>query len=295
MPLVVGAAIVLFARTGQMSQALRSRTRAVESVLLKRRLGMVWLGLTVLAAYRAIVFLMAPNAAPMADCLYVNAFLVPALLVAADAVLLSWVVVEMGRAVSYRFEWQPDDSVALVRLLPNAAVTCLLLNAGRYFLVFCAIWQAQFSTPNWPAPRWSVILSICTAAQLFGLAWIGLPAILALHLRGNLRSLLAKYLELLRRAGGQILGLTLLSVAATFLAVLPFYWIFGEMQAETWSLLGAASYGHYMTLLVGIIILATLVQLANQEPGVIEPDELRAVSIPIPLGSPALHQPEAPQ
>src|SRR5262249_55427542 len=90
------------------------------------------------------------------------------------------------------------------------------------------------------------------------------------------------YLELVRRVGGQIVGLSILSVFLIFLGVLPFYWIFGAMQRETWSLLGAASYGHYVTLIIGLIMLAAFTQLAHRELGTIEPEAPKPVSISVP-------------
>ncbi len=40
------------------------------------------------------------------------------------------------------------------------------------------------------------------------------------------------------------------------------------MQPETWSLIGAASYGHYATLLLGVVVLGGTTQLAAREIGV---------------------------
>jgi hypothetical protein len=277
MPLLIGACILLFARTGLFSQHLRSRTRAVESVQLKRRLGTIWISLMILIAYRAVVFIVAPDSAPMADCMYLNALLFPIMLLAADAVLMSWVLAEFGRSIRDHFDWKADDTVAFVRSIPAAAITCLLLNPGRYVLVTCAIWQAQFATPTWLATRWLPILWGCTISQVLGLTWLALPGILAIDRRPGIANKLKLLVDLARRAGGQLAGLTIVSVVLTFVAVYPFLWIFGTMQRETWSLLGAASYSHYASLLLGIILLSGFTQLAQQELGMQEAEAPKAV------------------
>jgi hypothetical protein len=287
MPLAIGACILLFTRTAAISDALRSRTRAAENLRLKRRLGMFWIALILLSTYRAAVFVVAPDTAPLADCLYINAFTIPLLALAADAILLSWLIVEYSRALNSHFDWHADDSVAFVRTIPGAVAACVLLNAGRYLLIFAALWHAQFATPNWPPSRWHGILFASALMQVQGLAWLALPSVLVVDRRRGLRNLFYSYLELVRRAGGQIVGLSIVSVVLSFVAVLPFYWIFGAMQRETWSLLGAASYGHYVSLLVGIVLLAGLTQLAHRELGMKEPEPPMAILLPPLVGQPA--------
>jgi hypothetical protein len=270
-PLMLGACVLLFARTAELAQHLRFKTRAVEAAALKRRIGTIWVGLIILAAYRALVFLVSAGNAPLADCAYVNTVAVPVLTLAADGLLLSWVLTEFGRGLMNHFDWEPDDSIAFVRSMPAAMLACALANPGRYVILACAIAEAQFNASStWPASRWAPILWGCTIAQVFGLAWFALPAVVAVSRRGRLLDVFRSYLALLRRAGGQVVGLTALAILLNLIVLFPFYWIFGTMQRETWSLLGAASYGHYATLLVGIILLAGTTQLAYQELGIEE-------------------------
>jgi hypothetical protein len=279
LPLLLVACFLLFARTAQFAQDLRARVRALESVQLKRRLGTIWIGLIVLISYRMIVFIVSRDVSPMADCMYINAIVYPALLLAADAVLLSWVLAEFGRALNDHFDWEPNDTVAFVRAIPASALACALINPGRYLLVTCAVWQAQFSPTSWPAARWNPILWTVTISQVLGLTWFALPGVLVVIRRGKVLYKFSAFLSLVRRAGGQIVGLTILSVVLTFLGLLPFYWMFGAMQSETWSLLGAASYGYYVTLLLGIVLLAGVAQLAYQELGLEEVEAPKAVLI----------------
>jgi len=293
LPLVLAACVLLFARTAEMAQHLRRKTRATENVGLKRRVGTIWVGLIILLAYRVLVFVVDPVAAPMADCMYINALILPALLLAADGLLLSWVLTEFGRGVLGHFDWEADDSVAFVRGIPAALFACACINPGRYVLLGCAIWEDQFSqTTIWPATRWAPILWGCTISQVIGLAWFALPAVLAVTRHSGLFAALRAFVTLLRQAGGKVIGLTVLAIVLNLLALLPFYWVFGSMQPETWSLLGAASYGHYATLLVGIILLAGTTQLAYQELGVAMdegpiPTLLKAPADPMaqPIGS----------
>ena len=283
MPLVLGACVLLFARTAELAQHLRIKTRAIENSRLKRRIGTIWIGLIILAAYRGLVFLVSPGNAPMADCMFINALAVPLLTLVADGILLSWVLTEFGRGLLNHFDWEPADSVAFTRSIPAAMLACGLANPGRYVILACAIAESQFNASStWPASRWAPIVWGCTIAQVLGLAWFALPAIVAVNRRGRLFDIFRAYVTLLRRAGGQVVGLTALAIVLNWLALLPFYWIFGTMQRETWSLVGAASYGHYATLIVGIILLAGTAQLAYQELG-IEQDQ---GPVPILLSTP---------
>lgn len=283
MALVLGACVLLFARTAELAQHLRFETRAVENVRLKRRIGTIWVGLIILAAYRMLVFLVNPADAPLADCMYINAVAMPVLTLLADGILLSWVLTEFGRGLLNHFDWESDDTVAFVRNIPAAMLACGLVNPGRYAIMAFAITEAQFNTSStWPASRWAPILWASTIAQVVGLAWFAFPAVVAVSRRGRLRDIFWAYLTLLRRAGGQVVGLTALAILLDWLALMPFYWIFGTMQRETWSLLGAASYGHYATLIVGIILLAGTTQLAYQELGI----EQEQGPIPILLSEP---------
>jgi len=269
-PLVAGACVLLFSRTATLAAHVTSRTRPIEGFSLKRRLGSVWVGLLMLASYRVVAFLATPATAPMADCMYLNALLIPLLMVLADATLLSWVLTEYGRAILWHVEWKSDDTAAFLRSLPSAGLACVLINPGRYVLTAIAIWEAQFtgSFLNWPASRWVPIVWIATIGQVFGLAWCAIPAVLAVTRTGSPSQMFRNFAELTRCAGGQVLGLTAIALTCNFLVTLPFYWIFGIMQQETWSLVGAASYGHYATLLSGIVLLAGFTELAHQILGV---------------------------
>ena len=271
MPLVLGICVLLFARTSELALHLRAKTRVIEQSRLKRRVGTIWVGLIILAAYRVLVFVVDPTHAPLADCMYINAVAMPVLMLAADGILLSWVLAEFGRGLLSHFDWQADDTLAFVRNIPAAMLICALANPGRYVLLACAIGEGQFSgLGTWPASRWGPILWGCSIAQVVGLAWFAFPGIVVVSRRGGLKGKFLAYVTLLRRAGGQIVGLTMFGVLLNFLVQWPVYWIFGMMQRETWSLLGAASYGHYASLLVGIVLLAGISQLAYRELGMEE-------------------------
>ena len=87
--------------------------------------------------------------------------------------------------------------------------------------------------------------------------------------------------------------MTALAVVLNVLAMLPLYWLFGSMQAEGWSLLGAASYGYYAQLLVNLAILAGVTELARQELGLT--DEPKYPPIVAELFADHRHNPVEPQ
>jgi hypothetical protein len=271
LPLVIAAGLMLFARTAEIAQHLRLKTRAMENVKLKRQLGTIWVALVVLIAYRVVGYTIDSPTAPMAGgCLFIDALALPIALLVADGLLLSWILTEYARGLCARFDWDASDTAAFARGIPASMIVCALANPGRYVVLACAMWEQQVSTPGtttWPAAKWGPILWASAVGQVLGIVWFALPAVLVVQRRGGLADKFYAYLTLLRRAGGRVVGLTVLAVLLNLLVMLPFYWVFGTMQPETWSLVGAASYGHYATLLLGLVLLAGVTQLAHQELG----------------------------
>jgi len=269
LPLLLGATLLLFGRTPEMGIHLRSMTRAMENIRLKRRLGTLWVALIILLAYRTVANVVDPMAGITSGCLVIDIIVLPVLLLMSDGLLLSWLLAEYGRAAREHFDWQADDTAAFVRGWPGAMLVCGLMNPGRYAVLLLAMWETQFRQPlRWPVTRWGPILWAAAIAQVIGLAWFALPAVLAVSRREGLKQKLAAFLLLFRRAGGQVVGLTALAVLLNVLVLWPFYWLFAFMQPETWSLIGAASYGHYATLLLGVVMLGGTTQLAAREIGV---------------------------
>lgn len=272
LPLAIIACLVLFARTAEISQHLRTKTRAMENVMLKRRVGTIWVAMIVLVAYRVIGFTMDPvttvTAPTASGCLYIDALLLPVALLVADGMLLSWVLAEYGRGVCGRFEWDSSDTAAFARGIPAAMCACGLANLGRYLALGFAMWEQQSNSPTkWSAKTWEPLILAASILQVIGLVWFAFPAVLAVERRGRLKDKFSSFVTLLRRAGGKVVGFTVLGLVLNMAVVVPFYWIFGKMQAETWSLVGAASYGHYATLLLGLVLLAGATQLAHLELG----------------------------
>lgn len=269
-PLLVGACLVLFARSDRVAQHLRGQLRAVEQVRLRRGMGTVWVGLVVLVGYRVVTFMTNPAAGPIGGCLWIDSLILPALMLAADALLLSWVLAEFGRSLRGHLDWQPDDTAAFVRGVPSVMWVCGLANLGRYIMLGLVMWEFQLSSPaspTFPASRWGPILWGVSLAQVFGLPCFALPGVLTVWRRGGLGHKLHGLIRLFRQAGGQVVGLIGLGLVLNVLVLAPFYFLFGSMQAEPWSLLGAASYGYYAQLLVSLVLLAGVTGLAHQELG----------------------------
>ena len=269
-PLLIGACLVLFARSDVVAQHLRGQLNAAENVRLRRRMGTVWVGLVVLVGYRVVTFLTNRAAGPIGGCIWIDSFILPVLVLAGDALLLSWVLAEFGRGLRRHLDWQRDDTAAFVRVVPSLVWVCGLANPGRYLILGLVMWEHQFSnpaTPTFPATRWSPILWSASLAQVCGLAWFALPGVLTVWRKGGLVHKLSGFIRLLRQAGGQVVGLIGLGVVLNMLALVPFYFLFGSMQAEPWSLVGAASYGYYAQLLVNLVLLAGVIELARQELG----------------------------
>ena len=164
----------------------------------------------------------------------------------------------------------------------------MLEEAGAVMLDF----QLQPGSA-WAGALWGPMLWGVAIAQLVGLVYIGLPAVLAVSREFRVRPLLATYLKLWQRAGGQLVGLIILAVLLRLALTVPTYWMFAAMQAESWSLLGAASYEHYLGIFLSLVVMAATTELAAKALGLEEQQPSRAVT-PDSGGSPSVQPVELP-
>jgi hypothetical protein len=289
LPVLAGAGFVLLVRAIALSDDLRRETRVWEASTLKQTLVAVWMCLLLTGIYRLVTFVWGPGNVALVGCLFIDSFLLPLAILAADGLMLSWVATEYGRAVRGHFEWRSTDTAACARGIRSGICFCLLINPGRYLLVGLLLWRYQLGNvaqfARWFGSHIEWLLGVSLVLQLVGLVWVVGPAVMAVRRTGLLRGM-AGCFRLYERAGGQVVGLAGVAATLIVLCTLPVYWAFGNMQPERWSLLGMSSYAYYATLLVNLCFLAALTRVAERALGIEDPQRPAAMLLE-PAAKPA--------
>ncbi len=222
--------------------------------------GAAWLYLL----YRLVGYLMPPADEPPGGCLVLEAVAVPLVMLAADGLLFGWVLQELRRA----WDAPPDgaesiDLVGSVSLWPRAMLACLLTIPARYvataaflawpYLKPMAGLQIQALEYTLLRGRGLIVLQ-AGALVLLPLAGVAAWPRLGL-LSGTLRLLRAEGARLVAVIGGAGLAIGATTALAT-IAVLA-------LPPQPWVLAASDSYAHYASLPLGLVLLATLIELAE--------------------------------
>lgn len=222
--------------------------------------GAAWLYLL----YRLAGYLMPPPDEPPGGCLVLEALVVPLLMLAADALLFGWILQELGRASTAPPEGADSlDLDGAVRLWPRALVACLVAIPARY--VATAAFLAWPYVQPWAGPA----IQSAAYALLRGRGLIGLQAVslVLLPLVGVAAwpglSLRGGTFRLIRTQGGRLVAVIAgAGLAAGVLSAIAYVAVLA-LPPQPWVLAAADSYAHYVSLPVGLLLLATLVDLAG--------------------------------
>ena len=267
-PLLVGASVVLFQySTDRWGSAVRPAWSVRRRSSRWATIG--WGSTALYALYRFVGAVTGNGDLPMGGCIVVEALVVPALMVLADAVLMAWVLVELRNAGLGDQEGDSLDVVGVTLVIPAAALGCLLAFPARY--VATSVWLivvhhlppylATLSTVTsylrWQS-GWGMVdlqaAAVTTVGLLGAVAWS----------RGTPGDALKGYLRLLAAEGGHLVAsLGLAGVAAGAVSALA-YMLVLSLPYSTWALAAADSYAHYGTLPVGLLLLAALVELGER-------------------------------
>jgi hypothetical protein len=222
-----------------------------------------WCAAALLILYRLVSIGTGYFELPLGGCLYVEPIVVPGLMMLCDGLLLAWLLVELRDAnhddpSAGRLE--PLDSVDLV---PGACWACLLAVPARYLAA--AVLLATYSLPPgtagaylaWQLGRGLTDVqgaALLTSGLAGAVAWGG--ASFGPALRG--------YARMLTKSGGRLVALFSLSGLAAGVLAGSAYVVMLALPAAPWTLNAADSYAHYLTLPIGLFLLAALVELGEQ-------------------------------
>jgi hypothetical protein len=221
--------------------------------------GSAWL----YAMYRFASLIAGEDGLPLGGCFVVEIAIVPLLMAMADGLVLAWILVELRNAGLSDDAGARIDVRGAAALWPAAVLACLLTLPARYLAA--GAWLFLQDLPGlaalarpvlvWLLLGWGIAVlqmgAWATTGLLGAAAWSG----------GRIGAALRGYDQLLRAEGGHLAGvLALTSLMAAGLSGLS-YGLVLSLPKQTWVLAAADSYAHYVTLPVGLLGLAALIEL----------------------------------
>jgi len=221
------------------------------------------------AIYRCVGRVMPTSGLPIGGCLGLEIVLIPFLMLVSDGLLLSWIVVELRDSdrVSGLDAQSYGNIEQAVDLCPAVTLACFMLLPARYVATLVLLLLLD-QVPAWVMTTgfgrfllWQLGPGL-VYVQAVGLIFAGTVGAAAWS-RGDLRSVVQGWLNLVREEGGHvvaILGIT--SVMAVLLAPIP-YLVLLLLPVQTWTLAAADSYSHYLSLPVGLFGLSSLLELGR--------------------------------
>ena len=237
-----------------------------------------WGGTWLYAMYRCATLVVDSEGLPLGSCLFVEAVIVPALMILADGLILAWILVELRKASLGEDDSTGFDMISALPLLPAAALACLLALPARY------VATADFLTlQNIPSLKsWMIVRTFLKGWGLVGLqggALVFMGFAGAVAWRGRTVGGACKgYWLLLRREGGHLTVALAMGGLASGAAAGLAYFIVLALPAQSWVLGAADSYAHYASLPFNLLLLAAVIELGGRalstpEPADSEPSE----------------------
>jgi hypothetical protein len=227
----------------------------------------IWGAGALYALYRAVGWGAGNGDLPLGGCLVVEAAFVPVMMVICDGFLLGWVLTELRNAGLDTTGEDRLDIRQAIALMPASALACVLAFPSRYVATF--VWLAVAYFPTWVGAtqlgayvRWQLGWGL-TDVQTIGLAMVGFAGVVAWS-RGTIRGSLVGFKRLLTAHGGHLVVVMAMAATAAALLAGPVYAILLLLPSQNWVLGAADSYAHYVTLPVGLWVLAAVVTLAER-------------------------------
>lgn len=228
---------------------------------------LVWGGAWLYVLYRLASLLPGPDlneeGLPLGGCLFVEALIIPGLMLIADGLLLAWVLIELRAADPGAVGADRVDVLGVLAMTPGAMLACVASLPARYLAT--GAWLALYDVQSLAATGlpvfvngWGLVVAQAAALPLGGLAGS------AAWSRGDVRATVIGTIRMARAEGGRLVAAMALAglVCGGFSALS--YLLVLALPAQPWVLSAADSYAHYATLPIGLVLLSALVELGGR-------------------------------
>ncbi len=221
-----------------------------------------------LILYRLVAIGTGQNDLPPGGCLMIEGAAIPVLMAVADGVLLGWVVAELRDAEFDGGDRDLLDPTEAVNLMPGSIVACLIAMPARYLAtaVMLVAWylpSAAGTTVIGTWMRWLLFGWGLADLQAIALVFTAVVGSLA-WCRGANWEMLSGSFRTVRENGGRLVAFFAIGGIASGAVSGMAYVALLSLPSGTWVLNAADSYAHYLTLPIGLWMVAGLVELAEQ-------------------------------
>ncbi len=191
--------------------------------------------------------------------------LIPPLMLISDGLLLAWVTVGLRQADPRSQAELPMLQIGpILSILPMMILVCALVMPGRYtshiLLLLGNVADLEWLLGASPALG---LVRIILILQALGLVLLGLLGAAAWSGR-SLRGTFGLFGRLWRNAAARLLVVVVSASLGAGALTLLSYLALLNVGGPEWALNAAASYAHYGTLGVGLMLVAALIDLAGQ-------------------------------
>jgi len=223
-----------------------------------------WIAAWLFVLYRLTLNIIAPDGYPISASTYVEPVLIPTLMLICDGLLLGCVLGEVrrvnaeglvGSRMAEAVRWLPASIIACVAALPARVVAVMAYLILKY--VPASAPSVVLGGLLWLLLSWGLI--VLQAGSLVALPWVGAAAY------GPVRGgTWLVWWRMMRDQGGRLVGLVALNLLACLVSVTAVYAVVLQYPVQAWLLAAADSYSHFVTIPLGLILMATLVEIADR-------------------------------
>jgi hypothetical protein len=260
LPLVVVAAALLFRVSADRWGGLGGPTLDT-SPAASGWTTLYWGGASLYTLYR-LASMVEPGDFPLGGCLFVEAVVVPFLMMVVDGLLLAWVLVELRCTEVGGSAGEQIDINAAISLIPSATLACVAALPSRYLGTgaLLAILHVPYYAKGVPLLVYHRLVWVLASIQGIALVAVGIAGAVAWS-RGSIHGAIRGYTRLLRFEGGHLVSALGLGSLAAGAASAIAYALVLSLPHQPWVLTAADSYAHYATLPMGLITLSAFVEL----------------------------------
>ncbi len=267
LPLAILAAVIIFqaaTKAGANPYILARSEKPTLSIWAT----FAWGSSALYVVHRVALLIAGANDPPKSWCAVpFDSLVVPLLMMQADGLIVAWILVELRNASLGDTGNELIDADSVVQLFPVAIFACVLALPARYLSMgaLLLLETFQYYLPSgWITNLlgWQIREGIMYEQ---GLAFLTVGVVgAAAWTRGNPRAALAGYGRILAAEGGRLVAILGAASVVAGVGSGIAYSILLSLPTQTWVLAAADSYAHYVTMPVGLMILAALVELGER-------------------------------